>query len=101
MIACSVVDRNAVGTATAAYFRRAFFLRPLVERHMILVGYQHSIRQIVRLPYIEPHRRYSPCRNGDRVTRGCVHIWIRLSHRSGQKSDDALRIVSCEAQKED
>ena len=35
-----------------APFHRAYS-RPLVERHMILVSYQCSIRQICRSPYIE------------------------------------------------
>ena len=40
------------GTADRAHFHRAYS-RPPVERHMILVGYQRSIRQICRSPYIE------------------------------------------------
>jgi len=37
-----------VGTFARSY------ARPLGERHVILAGYQRSIRQICRSPYIEP-----------------------------------------------
>jgi len=40
------------GQPNAAHFHRTYS-RPLIKRHMILVGYQRSIRQICRSPYIE------------------------------------------------
>jgi len=46
------VDRNVVGIANCGTFYRGY-PRPLVERQMILVDYQRSIRQIRRPSYIE------------------------------------------------
>src|SRR6267142_1720412 len=70
-----MVNRNAVGTVDRGTFPLCLFTS-LAERHMILVGYQHSIRQICRSPYVETTISL-PLVGMIGVAADCRHCWYR------------------------
>ena len=66
------VNRRIAGTFPSCLFT------PLVERQMILVDHQRSIRQICRSPYIEAAISLSLCRNDRRQSGPLPLFELRL-----------------------